>query len=427
MTMAKKLLPVVVMLMLLFAGCSSGGSGGASGKGGEAVNLTWWCMDTPSFVEANKKMIEAYKTVHPNVTINLQTFPYDALIQKLKASYASDNPPDIAQMFGTWVWEYAKNGHLEPIDLGNLKDDLFDAPLGGYTYKNQVYGIPHEYNIENGGMLAWPDKFKEKNIPYPPKTWDEMIQAGEKLAVSDGKNLTFRGLDTTSSDSTNFFFLALILQQGGKYWTSDNHVNFQTPEAVKAMTELKKMITDYKVSDLSSFGNADEEPYMKFFKGESAMTTSGPWTIAEGKLTFGADGFDYIPVPSFTSNPPVFAAESGWGEVVSKTGKHKTEATDFVKFTAAPDQAKLWNVTTFTVPANKKVAQDADFLKQIPLMKPSLDVLQYGQWIGPVIDRDYWWKVVTDHYQAIAENKETVEDGLKQIQDSINQMIDQHQ
>jgi multiple sugar transport system substrate-binding protein len=434
----KKLMPLILIIAFLFVGCSSGKSSDSpsdtgstaapeqSAPSGEKVKLTWWSMDTPSFVEANKKLLDAYQKLHPNVTIELQTFPYDVLIQKLKASYASNTPPDVAQMFGTWVWDYAKNGRLEPIDLGSVKDDLFEAPMGGYTYNNQVFGIPHEYNIENGGMLAWKKNFDEKGIAYPPKTWNDMIDAAKQLTVRDGDKIKVRGLDTTSSDSTNFFFLALILQQGGKYWTDDFHVNFNTPEAINAMTELKKMVTDYKVSDLSSFGNTEDEPYMKFFKNESAMTTSGPWTIAEGNTTFSATGFDYIPVPSFTSKPPVFAAESGWGEVISKTSKHKAEAADFLKFTIEPEQAKVFNLTTFTVPANKKVAEDSDFLSQVPLMKTSLDMLQYGQWIGPVIDRDFWWKTVNDHYQAICAGQTTVEEGLKEITDIINQMIDSH-
>ncbi|WP_274655201.1 ABC transporter substrate-binding protein [Paenibacillus humicola] len=428
----KMALPFLLVFILGLTACSDGGAGGSNGSGGSGgssskkVTLTWWSQDSPSFVDANKQLIEAYKKVHPEITINYQTFPYDAFIQKLQASYASGNPPDIAQMFGTWVWEYAKNGKLEPLDLGTLKDDLYPAAIGGYTYNNQVYGIPHEFNIENDGMLAWKDMFDKKGIAYPPKTWNDMIEAAQKLTVYDGNKIKVRGLDITSNDSVNFTFLAMILQQGGKYWTEDNHVNFQTPEAVKAMTALTDLITKYKVSDLSTFGNTDEEPYMIFFKNGSAMTTAGPWTIAEGKTTFGTDGFDYIPVPSFTSGPPVFAAESGWGEVVSAASKNKEAAKDFVTFAAQPDQAKAWNLRTFTVPANKKVAADADFLQQVPLMKTSLDVLQYGQWVGPVIDRDYWWKVVSDHFQAICEGKVTVEEGLKQIQDNINQMIDSH-
>lgn len=391
----------------------------------EKVTITWWSMDTSTFVDANKKMIEAYKKSNPNVTIDYQYFPYDAFIQKLKASYASKNPPDVAQMFGTWVTDYAKNGLLLELNDDSIKNDMYEAPLGGYTYEGKLYGIPHEFNIENNGMLAHKAMFDDQGVSYPPKTWDEMMDAAEKLTVRDGDKINVRGYDFTGNDPLNFSFLAMILQQGGNYWAEEGHVNFNTPEAETAMSTLADMVTKQKITDMSLFGS-QESPYMTFFKGNSAMTLSGPWVIAEGQTTFGVNDFDYIPVPPFAGDKPVFAAESGWGEVVSKVTKHPKEALEFINFTAQPEQAKVWNLTTFTVPANKNVTVDPDFISQVPLMQTSIDSLEYGQWIGPVGDRDFWFKVVGDNFQAVTVGNITVQDALKKITDDINQMIDRH-
>ena len=67
-----------------------------------------------------------------------------------------------------------------------------------------------------------------------------------------------------------------------------------------------------------------------------------PWTIAVGKENYKTEDFDYISMPSFTDNPPFFAAESGWGEIVAKQSKHQQEAWDFVKFMAEAEQAKCF-------------------------------------------------------------------------------------
>ena len=66
-------------------------------------SLVWWSHDNPTFVNANKKFIAHYEKMNPDVKINLQIFPYDAMVQKLKAAYAGKNPPDIAQTSGSWV------------------------------------------------------------------------------------------------------------------------------------------------------------------------------------------------------------------------------------------------------------------------------------------------------------------------------------
>ncbi|MBO7748349.1 ABC transporter substrate-binding protein [Paenibacillus sp. MWE-103] len=427
--------------ILLLAGCSGnnaanpGSPAGESGRsaepgGGDSgsdgpVTLTWWTMDTPSFVEANKKWIEAYKKAKPNVTINYQYFPYDIFIQKLKAAYASNTPPDVAQMFGTWVTDYAKNGHLLALEDDSVKNDIYDAPLGGYTYEGKLYGIPHEYNIENNGALAHKKMFDDSGIAYPPKTWAELMDAAGKLTVRDGNKIAVRGFDFTSTDAINFLFLAMILQQGGNYWTEDNDVDFNTPEAEKAFAAMSDMILAGKISDMTLFGT-DEEPYMTFFKGNSAMTMAGPWVIAEGTGTFGVNDFDYMPIPPFAGDAPVFAAESGWGEVVSKASGHPREALDFIRFTADPEQAKMWNLATFTVPANKAVAADPDFTGQVALMKASLDSLEYGKWIGPVGDRDFWFKTVSDNFYAVVSGKLAAQDALRTITDSVNEMLARH-
>ncbi|TJY38274.1 ABC transporter substrate-binding protein [Cohnella pontilimi] len=409
---------------MVVSGCSRASSG--SGSGDAKVTLVWWTHDNPSFVEANKKRIEEYKKIKPNVTINYQYFPYDAFIQKAKAAYAGNNAPDIAQLFGTWVTDYAKNGHLDQApNQEDLKQNFFEAALGAYTVDDKIYGIPQEYNLENGGVLAHPQMFKDKGITYPPKTYAELIDAAKQLTVRDGNKIKVKGFDFVSGDNIFFTFLSFILQQNADYWTSDGHVNLTGPEAVTAMTKLKELITVDKVTDLSRFGdNLDSSDY--FFKGSSAMTIRGPWTIASGVNTYKVNDFEYIPMPSLTDSPPYFAAESGWGEVVAAKSKHKEEAWAFVNYMNQKEQALDFNVTTFTVPARKDAAEDPAYLQKLPMLKTSIDVLQYGKWVGPVQDRDFFVKSVNDNFQLIASDKMSVEDGLKKIEQSVNEMIDKH-
>ena len=59
-------------------------------------------------------------------------------------------------------------------------------------------------------------------------------------------------------------------------------------------------------------------------------------------------------------------------------------------------------------------------------MKPSLDVLQYGQWVGPVQNRDRFWTIITDHYTAVALGKEKASESPAKITAEINAMIDEY-
>ncbi|WP_275983410.1 ABC transporter substrate-binding protein [Paenibacillus hamazuiensis] len=417
---------VFSLFCIVFAtsGCS-GGSDPASTDPGK-VKLVFWSHQEDSFIGAYKKMIEDYQSSHPNVQIEYQSFPYEVYNQKLKASFSAQTPPDIAEMFGTWVPEYAKNGLLAELpDDEALRKEYYDAPLGGYTLNNKLFGLPLEYNIENGGMLIHPQMLKDKGIAGPPATWAELVDAAKKLTVRDNNGIKIKGFDFVSGDNITFTFLSFILQQKGKIWDGGNHVNFQTSEAVKAMTALKSLVVDDKVTDLTAFGGElDTSDY--FFRGNSAMTYRGPWTIAAGLSNYNAKDFEYVPVPSFTSEKPYFAAESGWGAVVAQKSKAQKEALDFIQFMSSKEKLRAFNLSTFTVPSKKEVASDPEFLKENPHMKTSLGVLQYGQWIGPIADRDFFFKQINDHFQLMVTGQVTVEEGLRKIEKAINDNQDQH-
>lgn len=407
------------------SGCSWGNNPDLH-DGQDTVRLVFWGHQEDAFVDAYKKLIEDYQSTHPNIEIKFQSFPYEIYNQKLKASFSARTPPDIAEMFGTWVPEYSRNGALAELPNGEeLRKKYFDAPLGGYMLSGKLYGLPMEYNIENGGMLIHPQMLKEKGIEHPPATWDELVEAAKKLTVRDDRGIKVKGFDFVSGDNITFTFLSLILQQKGHFWGENDHVNFQTPEAVKAMTTLKKFIAVDQVADLTTFGGQlDISDY--FFRGNAAMTYRGPWTIAAGLDNYKVNDFEYVAMPSFTSEKPVFAAESGWGTVVAQKSKAKAEALDFIQFMAQKENLKAWNLSTFTVPAKKEVAEDPEFLKENPYMKTSLAVLQNGQWIGPIADRDYFFKQVNDHFQLIVTGQESVENGLKAMERAINDSQDNH-
>src|SRR5262245_28170877 len=139
-------------------------------------NVTWWTHNNPAFVAANKEMIKRFEAENPNIHIVYQFFPYDIFINKLQTAYASGTEPDIQQMFGTWVTDYAKKGLLAelPTAKTELEQDFFAAALGAYIWEGKAYGLPHEYNLENGAILVNVKMFKDAGLSYP-KTMDELV------------------------------------------------------------------------------------------------------------------------------------------------------------------------------------------------------------------------------------------------------------
>lgn len=393
------------------------------------TNVTWWTHNNPAFVAANKEMIARFEKANPDTHIVYQYFPYDVFVRKLQAGYRSQTVANMQQMFGTWVTEYARNGLLDPVPqdmAGTMKDRFWEAALGAYGFEGRYYGMPNEYNLENGGMLVSPKLLQSAGLKEAPKTWTDLVSAAEKLTKRDDKGkISQSGFAFTNNDSLTFLFLSMILQQGATYWADDGtHVNFSTPQAKKAWQDETALATKSKVDNEQSYTG---DSYEVFFRGKAGMAMRGPWVIAVGKDEFPKFQFRYDPMPPYNGKVNKFAAESGWGEVVNAKAdpKVKAMAWKFIDFMHQEDNIRDWNIRTFTVPSLKALKDDPQILKAAPDMKTSFAVLPYGQWVGPVQDRDRFWQYIHDAFTSVELGRKEPLDALADAEKQINAMIDE--
>jgi multiple sugar transport system substrate-binding protein len=392
------------------------------------TNVTWWSHTGEAFIEANKEMIARFEEANPDVHIVYQHFPYDVYYAKLPAAYASQEASDVQQMFGTWVADYAVNGLLDPVpeDLAaGMADTFLPATIGGYTLDGVAYGMPNEFNIENGGMLVNDALFEEAGITDLPATWLDLVAAAKQLVQfdADGK-LTQVGFGFKDSDPVNFLLYSMILQQGASYWADDGiHVDFSTDAAKKAFADMTALVTTDQVDSVDAYAG---EAYEFFLQGKAGMAMRGPWVIPEA-AAFPDLTFEYAPIPPYAGTEPKFAAESGWGEVVNARSapEIKQAAWRFIAFMHETDNIRDWNITTFTLPSRADLVNDPQILEAAPELATSFAALPYGQWIGPVRNRDAFFQFVHDAFTSVALGQQDANSALAACEQNINTMIDQ--
>lgn len=154
----------------------------------------------------------------------------------------------------------------------------------------------------------------------------------------------------------------------------------------------------------------------------------GPWVIPEGQQGFPGDiDFDYVNMPPYAGTENLYAAESGWGEVVNVNAapEVKEAAWKFIDFMAQPDNARAWNLTTYTLPSLKALENDPAILEAAPVLKAAFNVLPYGRWVGQVHNRDRFWQAIHDNFTAVCLGQIDAATGLTQAEQQINQMIDE--
>ncbi|HXV96871.1 MAG TPA: extracellular solute-binding protein, partial [Anaerolineae bacterium] len=289
---------------------------------------------------------------------------------------------------------------------------------------------PQEYNIENGAVLVNPTLFQEAGLEYPPQweTMDDLLSDAQKLTKVDGGQMTVSGFHFISGDGLAFQLLAGILQRGGDYWKPDGSgVTFNTPEAKETLEDMKSWVTEWQVTDPFLFNGDSNWVGTSFFNNQVGIGFIGPWVVPTGRAEHPEIEFDYVPLPNYAGDNHYFAADAGWGKVVSINSPHKEMAMEFVKFaTMVPDNAKIWNVHTGTVPALKAVANDPTLLEDISWVGPSLQVLEYGRFVGNLPDRDlFWYDIVQPHVLAVLQESETVDEALQAIEEETNATFQQ--
>jgi raffinose/stachyose/melibiose transport system substrate-binding protein len=162
-------------------GSSNGGSGGGSGSGGQ-VKLTIWQNSTTGpgqqfFLDAAK----SYHTLHPNVTINVQTIQNEDLDGKLQTALNSNSAPDIfLQRGGGKMQAMVNAGQVQALNLTDAdKADINAAALAGVTLDGKVYAMPMDTQPE--GFYYSKDLFQKAGITATPTTIDELEADVAKL------------------------------------------------------------------------------------------------------------------------------------------------------------------------------------------------------------------------------------------------------
>ncbi len=294
----------------------------APAEPGEKITLRLWSHQNAAFQAGNEAIIAKFTEQNPNIEVVYETFEYELYIQTLQTSMPAGTEADVIEMFGTWVCSYADGGRLltvpeDMLTYADAQQIFFQAPLDGYYCDNRLYGIPHEFNLENGGALVNPAYFEAESLTYPPNwvNFSDLRADAMKMTKFDGETMTRAGFNFVTGDGLSFTILAMILQQGGNYFAEDGkHFNFNSPESKAAIQLMVDMAQKDKVVDPVLFNDEANWVGESFFAGSVAIGFVGSWAAGEGMINYPDMVFDYIQIPPYFGSEHKFAADFGLGQ-----------------------------------------------------------------------------------------------------------------
>lgn len=422
----------LVLAAAMLSGCVLTGCGSGSNKAPEdskqkSKEVTLWTHNGEAFVKETKKAAENFEK-ETGIKINIQSFPYDAMSQKMKAAFTGGNEPDIIQGFGAWMPTYINQGLLAevPEELASkFETDYLQGAIDGYAKDGKYYGVPIEMNVEYG-LFYNPQKAKEAGIDGAPSTFEDVMKIAKQSAKYNGDVQEYGGLEFHNGDNFAALFLSWILQNGGSFWDDEQtHMVLTSEEAKASWQQLVDMVVIDKVTDTKHITEKmPTEQY--FFANKAAQLVKGSWASAVGD-ELGNTDWAFTFMPPVAGDIPYFVVEAGWAYVVSENSSNKDEAWQFIEYCMQPENAKAFNLGTGTISSLKEVIDDPSYMEDEAnvRVKDQYQYLQYANSVGPVQDMDFVKKTMLDTFDKAAAGKITTDEALAQMEKDINAHIDE--
>lgn len=346
----KKFLIVLLILSLAVTSVfSEGNSENKKTKSKEDTVLTvWWWgeQEAPGLSSAMAEVGQMFNDLDNGLKVNLVLQESQSLYTAFRIAAQAGQAPDI-QFF--WGGTQA----LEDVWLGNC------LPISDYMPQSELSQLPKDQAVEtfwNGKQWGWPfyqigyvfaynkEMFSKSglNPDLPPQTWDEFINACQKLKDNGYTPLGFGAKD-------EYLGGWLVSYFGQQNWDSNKDL-LKMLRGETSATDRKNSEWLYKIEELyqKGFFNTDAlslDLYQgqNLFATEQVAMTIHPQSLSSSlEKTMGVDKVGIMTAPSF-----------GYGKLansigipvqvftISKDCKVPEKAVEFLKFLHTEKVMKL--------------------------------------------------------------------------------------
>lgn len=327
---ARKPIALVVSAVVVAgaAGCAAGGSD--EGK----TQVTWYKLsETAATANATiKEIVADFEADNPDIDIVVEERAVDAHKDALRTTLGTSGAPDI---FFSWAGpglggEFIEAGaslDLEPYyEQYGWADRFSDATLETVTQYGAYDGVPYTQRAE--ALFYNKDLFAAAGVEGTPETYEELVDAAEKLAAAGITPIQFGG-------TVNWHVMRLLDAILETKCGADGYQALVTKEAswadepcvTETFTEFATWTSDYLNEGFISINN--DESSALFYAGEAAMALEGDWfnqSIRDNGMDESSVGI--FPFPTGTGRIYGFNENN----YISANSEHPDEAAAFLDY-----------------------------------------------------------------------------------------------
>ncbi|MET8336401.1 extracellular solute-binding protein [Streptosporangium canum] len=296
------------------------------------ADLTFWMTGSEDEALVMQKAADLYTRSHPDVKVKVSALSWDDGHAKVLAAATGKSGPDIVSGGLSWGIEFGGLGGMVDLRDQGIPEAVKAKTQQGVwesitSRDGAVYGTPLDMTVY---LTYYRKDLLEKAGVKPPKTWEELTSAMDKLQ-GDGVKVPY-SMDWGNIDWLQYF--NFLRQAGGTLYTPDCKPALNSDAGVTALNYWADLYKKYKAPTQTA-----EVPAA--LANGVAMVSGGSWQIkavdtAQPKMK---DKWATAPLPAGPAGQGAFIGGRIVG--VMSYSKHAAQAADFIKSLYTPEAVKV--------------------------------------------------------------------------------------
>ncbi|CCK26627.1 putative lipoprotein in oleD 5'region [Streptomyces davaonensis JCM 4913] len=345
----------LVVLLLLLAGCTSGGESADGPVTLRFQSLAW----QEESVAVNQELVKEWNASHPDVKVEYVQGSWDSVHDQLLTAFEGGEAPDIIHDASDDLADFAYGGYLADLtDLlpERLKSDIPQRSWQTATFGEGVYGVP--FLQEPRVIVANATWLMESGVRIPtperPWSWPEFQQISEELSGGGKYGVAWPLKDPVSAT------LNLSLSTGGQLFHrgADGKVTvrFEAADEVLPRTVHDQVNTDRSASP-TTLGSGGSDTLPGFFGGRYAMVPLG-FSYRQQIVQQAPEGFDWQVLPAPAGADGLTQGVSPQTLSIAEDSPHQREAAEFVDFLLRPENMVRLALGDWMLPTGTAALKD---------------------------------------------------------------------
>jgi ABC-type glycerol-3-phosphate transport system substrate-binding protein len=343
---------------------------------GEAVTIKVLFTSSSQTAKTKELLATDFNVKYPNIKVEWEDLSTAQIETKLISGFAAGG-----YNYDVISWHtpstFAFGGFLEPLDSfmktskRNIKEELLPLYREYGVFNGKWYAIPWRSHIAST-VLYNEAMYKAAGLPYPPKTWEELLENSRKFTTGNQYGFLFGGV--TMMLRSDQGFPAWIINAGGELLDANLRPAFNKPEYVKGL-ELFRELIKYSPPGVMSYSVGEE--MASYTQGTIAHMLMGNWALGDtnnpekSKIPPGSSKIALLT----TGGKPPRASIGGWTLSMPTTARNKAAAWKFIEWATSPEIEKKVMLAGGELNGCTQIAlNDPEVQQRLPYLKEVLDI-----------------------------------------------------